>query len=266
LPEFRATDCALHYLDEGIGRPVVFIHGFTCTSRFFERQRGVFADQYRFIAPDLRSHGRSEKTSTGNTVQIQTRDLHELFTELDLHDAVLVGWSNGSFNVWQYLHDYGNERIAGIAVVDASPCPLNRNDWSLGYFELTTLIAVMEARQIDNDAFVRDVFMRRIFGKQPDPADAAWLVEEILMMPPTIAVAVGFQAMARDYRSLIPGATVPALVCFGAQSFVRVENANYLVHAMPDARLVGFSDSGHSPFWEEAERFNDELSRFIDAL
>ena len=47
-------------------------------------------------------------------------DLHDLFTELDLRDAVLIGWSNGSFNVWQYLHDYGDERIAAVALVDTS--------------------------------------------------------------------------------------------------------------------------------------------------
>jgi non-heme chloroperoxidase len=266
LPEFHATGCVIHYLDEGTGRPVVFIHGFTCTSRFFERQRSFFGRRYRFIAPDLRSHGRSEKTHTGNTVQIQTQDLHELFTELDLRDAVLVGWSNGSFNIWQYLHDYGSERIAAIAVIDASPCPLNRDDWSLGYFELASLVAVMEARQTDNDAFVHEVFMRRIFAKFPDPADAAWMADEILMMPPTHAVAVGFQAMARDYRPLVPLVIVPALVCFGARSFVRIENARYLAEAMANARLVVFPGSGHSPFWEEADRFNHEVSTFIKAL
>jgi non-heme chloroperoxidase len=266
LPEFGATDCVLHYLDEGTGRPIVFIHGFTCTGRFFERQRSFISGRYRFIAPDLRSHGRSEKTLSGNTVRIQTRDLHELFTELDLYGVVLVGWSNGSFNVWQHLHDYGAERIAAIAVVDTSPCPLNRDDWSLGYWELPSLIAAMDARQTDNEAFVRDVFMRRIFGKLPERADAAWMAEEILMMPPTIAAAVGFEAMARDYRALVAEVRVPTLVCFGERSFVRLENATYLVDVMPDARLVLFGGSGHSPFWEEADRFNLEMAMFIDAL
>jgi pimeloyl-ACP methyl ester carboxylesterase len=180
--------------------------------------------------------------------------------------VVLIGWSNGAFNVWQYLHDYGDERIAAVGVIDSSPCPLNRHDWSLGYWELSSLIAAMEAREADNAAFVQDVFMRRIFGKLPAPEDAAWMAEEILLMPPTIAVAVGFQAMARDYRNLVSGVRVPALLCFGARSFVRLENATYLEDVMADARLVVFSQSGHSPFWEEADRFNQEISIFIDAL
>ena len=86
------------------------------------------------------------------------------------------------------------------------------------------------------------------------------------MMPATIAAAVGFQAMARDYRSLVSGVRVPALLCFGARSFVRLENATYLMDAVADARLVVFAESGHSPFWEEADRFNHELATFIETL
>jgi non-heme chloroperoxidase len=266
LPEYRTADCTLHYLDEGSGRPVVFIHGFTVTSRFFERQREFFAGRERFIAPDLRSHGRSEKTSTGNTLPIQTRDLHELFSELDLQDAVLAGWSNGAFNVWQYLHDYGSDRVAGIVVVDESPCPVKRDDWPFGYFELAGLIAGMEARQVDNEAFVRNIFLRRLFAEPLDKTDARWMADEILMMPPTTAAAVGFDTMTRDYRPLLSEVDVPALVCVGARSVVPVENGAYLAEAMPEAQLVEFANAGHSPFWDEPDRFNSEVSSFIDGL
>jgi len=180
--------------------------------------------------------------------------------------VVLVGWSNGTFNVWQYLHDCGGDRIAAVVLIDASPCPLNRNDWSLGYWALRGLIGAMEAREADNQRFVRDVFLPRIFGNLPEPKEADWMAEEILMMPATIAAAFGFQAMTRDYRNFVSGVRVPALLCFGARSFVRLENATYLQGAMEDARLVVFAESGHSPFWEEADRFNHELSTFIDTL
>jgi pimeloyl-ACP methyl ester carboxylesterase len=266
LPEFRATDCTLFYLDEGSGRPIVFVHGFTVTSRFFERQRAFFAGRYRFIAPDLRSHGRSEKTASGNTLPIQTRDLHELFSALDLHGAVLVGWSNGAFNVWRYLHDYGSDRVAGIVVVDESPCPVKRDGWSLGYFELAGLIAGMEARQVDNEAFVRNVFLGRIFAEPPGEDDAEWMAAEILMMPPATAAAVGFDSMARDYRPLLAEVDVPALVCFGSRSIVPGDNGIYLAEAIPNARLVHFEKSGHAPFWEEPDRFNSEVAAFVDEL
>ena len=35
---------------------------------------------------------------------------------------------------------------------------------------------------------------------------------------------------------------------------------------MSHARLVTFEDSGHAPFWDEADRFNAELDGFIQGL
>jgi transposase len=44
------------------------------------------------------------------------------------------------------------------------------------------------------------------------------------------------------------------------------KNGAYLAEAMPDARLVIFEDSGHAPFWDEPDRFNDEVESFIARL
>ena len=68
MATFRTSDGELFYEDSGNGQPVVFIHGLWLTSRFFERQRYAFSARHRFIAPDLRSHGRSETVLHGNTV------------------------------------------------------------------------------------------------------------------------------------------------------------------------------------------------------
>lgn len=156
--------------------------------------------------------------------------------------------------------------MAAIVVGDESPCPVKRDGWDNGYFELPGLIAGMEARQVDNEAFVRDVFLRRIFAEPPGADDAEWMTQEILMMPPTTAAAVGFDAMTRDYRPLLAEVDVPALVCLGARSIVPAENGAYMADAMPSARLALFENSGHSPFWEEADRFTSEVAAFIDQL
>jgi non-heme chloroperoxidase len=266
MPMFATSDCELYYDDAGSGRPIVFIHGLTVTSRFFLKQRPFISERNRFVAPDIRSHGRSEKVLHGNTVPIQSRDLHELFEGLDLRDMVLVGWSNGAFNVWEYLHTFGDERVAGVVIVDESPCPVKRPDWDLGYFELPALAAGMEARQVDHEAFVRNVFLQRIFAKPPPPDDVEWMVEEITAIPGTIAAAVGFDSMTRDYRPLLEDVHVPVLVCFGAESIVPEGNGPYLSKAMGDARLVVIEGSGHSPFYEQPDRFNDELARFVASL
>jgi non-heme chloroperoxidase len=267
MPTFQTTDGEIFYEDQGSGRPVVFIHGLWLTSRFFARQRAFFAERYRFIAPDLRSHGRSENLLHDNTVPGQARDLHELFLALDLHEIVLVGWSSGAFCAWQYLQDYGSNDIAGIVIVDESPTDFNWSDWTLGAVDLPGLIAMVEEVQTNHAALVRGGFVRNLFATKVSDDELDWMVAEITMIPPTIAAAVAFDGATRDYRPMLADIDVPTLVCFGsADQVLSPDNGPYLAAAIPGARLVMFERSGHGPFWDEPDLFNTELDRFIASL
>jgi non-heme chloroperoxidase len=264
MPTFQTSDGEIYYEDDGVGRPVVFIHGLWLTSWFFAKQRPYFGEGYRFIAPGLRSHGRSENVLHGNTVPIQTRDLHELFQALGLHDIVLVGWSSGAFCIWQYLIDYGSDDIAGIVIVDESPTDFNWPDWTLGAQDLPGLIAMLGGVQTDHAALVRGGFVPNLFATPISDHERDWMVEEITMIPPTIAAAVAFDGITRDYRPMLADIKVPTLVCFGHHDkFLSPDNGRYLADAIPDARLVMFDHSGHAPFWDEPDLFNTELDRFI---
>jgi pimeloyl-ACP methyl ester carboxylesterase len=267
MPTFQTTDCELYYEDEGSGRPVVFIHGMWLTSRFFARQREHLAPNHRFIAPDLRGHGRSEKVLHGHTVPTQTRDLRELIEGLDLEDVVLVGWSSGAFCIWEYVKQFGVDRLAGAVIVDEAASDLNREGWSLGAMDVDGLIAMLEVVQVAHAEMVRGRFVHRLFATRPSAEDIDWMVDEITRIPPAVAAAVAFDEITRDYRDVLDQVRIPTLVCHGAQDqMIPVAGGAHAAEAMPDARLVVFDDSGHAPFWDEAERFNDELERFIASL
>lgn len=267
MARFVSSECEIYYEDEGSGRPVVFVHGLWLTSRFFVRQRDFFASRYRFVAPDLRSHGRSEQLSHGNTVPGQTADLHELFEALDLRDVVLVGWSSGAFNAWEYLQTYGTERIAGLVVVDESASDFSWPDWPHGPADLASIQGLTTGVQTDQHGMVRNGFVHSLFAGDAPAEDIDWMVEEITSIPATVAAAVAFDELTRDYRSLMSEIKVPALICQGRMDkMIPIGAAEYLAETIPDARLVVFEASGHAPFYEEPERFNAELTAFVEAL
>lgn len=56
----------LFYVDKGAGRPVVFIHGWTLSSAFWNAQTDWIASQgMRAVAYDRRGHGQSSKPESG---------------------------------------------------------------------------------------------------------------------------------------------------------------------------------------------------------
>jgi pimeloyl-ACP methyl ester carboxylesterase len=126
---------------------------------------------------------------------------------------------------------------------------------------------MLDTVQTNHGAMVRNGFVPRLFASELSDAELDWMVEEVTMIPPTVAAAVAFDEITRDYRAMLGDIKVPTLVCFGRQDlFLSPDNGPYLEAAIPGARLVMFDDSGHAPFWDESERFNAELDTFVRSL
>jgi pimeloyl-ACP methyl ester carboxylesterase len=85
-------------------------------------------------------------------------------------------------------------------------------------------------------------------------------------MPATIASSIIYDQTMQDYRDTLARVDVPALVCVGVEAFVTPEAAELMTSTMPDARLVVFENSRHTPFFEEPELFNRTLEDWIRAL
>src|SRR5690348_4874836 len=141
MSSFTTTDgVRLDYTESGSphGRPVVLIAGFKAPATTWIFQlKPLEAAGFRVIAFDRRGHGTSESPAFGATMQRHGADLQELLDELDLHDAVLVGGSQGGNTIWSTVSQFGTARVAGIVIVDQTPKMLNTPDWKHGFYGYT---------------------------------------------------------------------------------------------------------------------------------
>ena len=115
-----ATTC--HYVVVGRGQPIVLFHGWPLSHRMWESQiNALVAAGYRCIAYDRRGFGDSGQPSGGYDYDTFAADLNDLMTELDLHDAVIAGFSMGGGEVARYIGRYGTSRIAKAMLLGAVP-------------------------------------------------------------------------------------------------------------------------------------------------
>lgn len=253
----------LHYRETGSGRPVLFVHGVWGSARFFAPQLDWFGERYRAIAFDLRGHGLSTMAPAGHTVPRYAQDLRAFLAALDLEDVVVVGWSMGSFVLWDYYSQFGAERITGSVVVDQSATDFRFDDFPLGLITFDMLRDWMAQMQTDRDGLVRGI-IPLMFRKPLSNADFQWVFEEMTRAPEVVAAAILFDQSVRDYRPVVEGFPIPTLVCFGADETLQsVAAARQLTASMARAELVVFEESGHCPFLEEPARFNEAVDRFI---
>jgi pimeloyl-ACP methyl ester carboxylesterase len=87
----------LVYLDEGSGRPVVFVHGTISDGRVWEGQRAAVAANYRFLAPTMRYFGTAPWPDDGRnfSISIFADDLAGFIEGLNAGPVDLVAWSYG---------------------------------------------------------------------------------------------------------------------------------------------------------------------------
>ena len=138
MPTFRTTDdVTLAYTDEGEGRPVVLVHGFTAPASSWALTVDVLLEAgYRAIAFDRRAHGESETPVHGQRMARHGRDLGELLAHLDLDDAVVVGASMGGNTFWAYVDQFGPARLRAAVIVDQTPKMLNADGWDVRLLRL----------------------------------------------------------------------------------------------------------------------------------
>jgi pimeloyl-ACP methyl ester carboxylesterase len=268
LVEFTASDgVQIHYGESGSGRPLLLLHGLMAHSGFWGPQQPLSAS-FRLIAPDLRGHGQSRADPQTVKVERLVRDIEELADTLDLRDGFVVGWSLGASIGWPLLAGPAGRRFAGSVVVDMTPKVLNEGDWSLG-LSLELVEARAAAFRDDFPAFAQAAGSAVLAQPVADGKAelAAWAGSEFARNDNRAMSALWASLAEQDHRPLLPRIGQPTLIIRGANSYLYgPDTARYLQAALPSARVVEFSGSGHAPNLEEPELFNNQIIDFAARL
>jgi pimeloyl-ACP methyl ester carboxylesterase len=261
----------IYYEDQGEGRPILLVHGWLCSSRFWQKNVPELANAFRVVTLDLRGHGNSSKTLTGHTIGQYARDLRELIEHLGLQETVLVGWSLGGPVILSYYEQYGRDsRLKALGLLDTAPFPFSPAGWNshlLRNYNYAGMNATLAACTADPRKFAI-AFTTRMFKQKPSDADMDWVVAEMMKAPPWIAEAVYSDFVMSDYAKLLPVIEVPVIV-FAADSGVfcnGIAMGKAIANQVPQGRFIPFEDAGHILFYEQPQKFNAILRDFVKAL
>ena len=263
--QLRVNDVTFSVETAGGGRPVVLIHGWTMSGRFFQRQVPELSASFQVVVPDLRGHGASEKALYGHTVPQYAADLHAILAELSVQRPVLVGWSMGAMVGYEYLSAYGKDAVAGLVIVDQPPSDFAWEGYEFGVFTMDELRQMNEQLQQDQAAVVDE--FTQLMLHDPDTEALKWMAAEILQVPPVIGSTILLDQTLRDYREFLPQIDVPSLVLFGEDDKLTSPRAGkYIADRVPGSKLQTFPASSHCPFWEESQAFNEAVAAFAAEL
>ena len=216
----QGKEVKIFYQDHGEGQPVVLIHGWPLSHSSWEAQMPAIVDAgFRCISYDRRGFGKSDMPWDSYDYDALTSDLDALVTQLDLHNAILVGFSMGGGEVVRYLTTYGTERIAKVGLI-ASIIPLvaQKPDNPDGV-PAEELEKIMKALDEDRVGFLPD-FHKNFYsvGMINKPVsqgrlDSDFIVSSQSGRNATIKAAEAWGGT--DFRPELKNVTVPTLIVHG---------------------------------------------------
>lgn len=124
MPILKRANACIHYEDSGTGEPLLLLHGFSVSSRYWS-ETGVTAElagHYRVIAMDLRGHGRSRVHGEPKDYGIETiaDDITVLADNLGVDRLHLLGHSAGGMVALRYAWRQG-ERLRSLLLMSTAP-------------------------------------------------------------------------------------------------------------------------------------------------
>lgn len=178
------------YEQYGAGEPtLVFVHGWSCDSRYWRAQIDHFAKKYRVVVLDLAGHGHSGLTRNRYTMQAFGQDVRAVVEAVGGKTVILVGHSMGG----QVIAEAARlmpDRVIGLIGVDT----FDNIEYPLTRKELEQMIApLVDDFQVGTRAFVEGMI-------RPDtePRIRDWILADMSSAPPWVALSA-LEEMMQQY-------------------------------------------------------------------
>ncbi|TYC69034.1 alpha/beta hydrolase [Stappia sp. BW2] len=268
VTEVNGTPIA--WRSQGEGRPLLMLNRFRAAMADWDPAlTAALAGNHRVITFDSAGVGDSGG-SVPDTLEGAADVAVALADALDLENPHVLGWSMGGMTAQILAAKYGN-RLGGVVLAGTTPSfavkgaiPLPEDWLAVASKEQNTPDDMLFIFYTDSETSQAAgmASLARIGGGDP-VAGATLKTTMQTRAAQGIATRKFFQGEDGAFKRL-GEIKVPVLVANGDfdRAFA-VENSLALVRAIPNAQLAIYPDSGHAFHFQYAERFAEDVTRFL---
>ncbi len=251
----------LAYETQGVGPPLLILHGLFGSARNWTVVAKQLADTYRVHLVDLRNHGKSPHAGT-MTYEEMADDVRGFILEHALSGAAVIGHSMGGKTAMMLALRHP-ELVGSLTVVDIAPVSYRpRHRELIAALRATDLAGIQRRSEADARLAQRidDSGLRAFLGLSLVPADSGFTWQfNLAAIDANLDTLSGFPEFA-------PGETFagPALFVVGALSdYVLPEHRTAIRGLFPHAEIAAIDGAGH---WVHAERRDAFVARLREFL
>lgn len=247
-------------------KTILLVHGWPGSHKLFEYQFNQLPKLgYRCIGIDIRGFGLSDKPWSGYDYNRLSDDVRCVVDALKLKNFILGGHSTGGAICVRYMarhNGYGVSKLALFAA--AAPSLIQRPYFPYGLTR-QEVIDIIQGIYKDRPQTLRE-FGSKVFHNYVSQPLSDWIFQLGLQAASWSSAAVantwlGEEGLFNDLKTI----KVPTLILHGLNDQVCVFALAIAQHqSIKNSKLVPFESCGHFLFYDQQEKFNEELIRFIE--
>ncbi len=278
----------LHYVEQGEGPLLLFLHGFPEFWYAWNKQLAVFGRDFHAVAPDLRGYNLSSKPDgiAYYKIDFLLQDIRGLIQHLGCSNCILVGHDWGGFLAWIFAALFPH-MVEKLVIVNAShpaiflrelrdnPAQRQASQYMVLFRNTPALEQVLAA---DNFAALEQLFVQPAIAHGYFTEDDRKAYLEAWSQPGALAAGLNYYRAA-ELGPLESGAPVPealawmlanllihapTLVIWGERdTYILPSNLNGLEQFVPDLQVKRIPDASHWVVHEKSALVNTCIREFV---
>ncbi|GAC1636943.1 MAG: alpha/beta hydrolase [Ktedonobacteraceae bacterium] len=274
----QLQDIRLHYVTDGDGPLLLFVHGFPEFWYEWKHQLAAFAHDYKTVAFDMRGYNLSEKPQDVAQYALPhlVNDIKALIEHLGYKTCILVGHDWGGVTSWAFALTYP-EMLEKLIIVNA-PHPftfrreLLNNPAQKQASQYMKILYSSKAEQLLSENNYERLVRMSSFLHAPEAEQDRAVYREAWSQPGALTACLNYyratnfvqenQAPLADDKPL----AVPTLVIWGKQDTAFVlETLDGLDQLITTVNIHYIPDGSHWVIHEKPEEVNATIQAFLNA-
>lgn len=247
-------------------KTILFIHGWPGSHKLFEYQFDQLPRMgYRCVGIDIRGFGNSDKPWTGYDYNTLSDDVRCVIDTLGLKEITLAGHSTGGAIAIRYMARHLSHGVSKLVLVSAAaPSLIKRPNFPYG-LDKETVLQLIRGTYADRPKMLSD-FGDIFFFQHITGAFSEWFFQLGLQASGWATAAIANTWLNEVLFSDLETITVPTLIIHGIHDkVVPFQLGDIQNQSIKNSKLIPFYYSGHASFYDEKDRFNEELVKFTEA-
>jgi len=246
-------------------KTILFLHGWPGSHKLFEYQFDQLPKMgYRCIGIDTRGFGYSSKPYEGYNYDRLADDVRGVVNALKLKDFTLAGHSTGGAIAIRYMSRHKGHGVSKLALfAAAAPSLIKRPNFPCGA-DKEDILKIINGTYTDRPKMLRD-FGDIFFFQNITQPFSDWFFQLGLQAAGWATGAIAQMWIDEVLFSDLETIKVPTLIIHGIHDkVVPFELGEVQNKSIENSKLIPFKYSGHASFYDQKDKFNKELMKFIE--